>query len=182
MKKSCIDVTLYDELFYHLHNREIFPWSSKDNFHQCPVIYSYITIVLPCQTQGRVYNRSGTHHGILYRTYGWGIGNEFHSLSLFCRGRVLSLNQLHTLQHRQELLLWLFHFELLQNLVKVCTNWKSYQVTWSISIDLDAQYVSSVNEVFLWKTPFKHFFMLSRKFYIISDQQYVIHLYLSERL
>jgi len=33
--------------------------------------------------------------------------------------------QLHTLQHRQELLLWLFHFELLQNLVKVCTHWKN---------------------------------------------------------
>ena len=23
--KACIDVTLYDELFYHLHNQEIFP-------------------------------------------------------------------------------------------------------------------------------------------------------------
>ena len=32
--------------------------------------------------------------------------------------------QLHTLQYRQELLLWLFHFELLQKLVKVCTHWK----------------------------------------------------------
>ena len=49
----------------------------------------------------------------------------FHSLSIFCHGRVLSLTQLHTLQHRQELLLWLFHFELLQNLVKVCTHWKN---------------------------------------------------------
>ena len=29
------------------------------------------------------------------------------------------------LQHRQELFLWLFHFELLQNLVKVCTHWKN---------------------------------------------------------
>ena len=33
--------------------------------------------------------------------------------------------QLHTLQHKQELFLWLFHFELLQNLVKVCTHWKN---------------------------------------------------------
>ena len=36
----------------------------------------------------------------------------------------MSLTQLYTLQYRQELLLWLFHFELLQNLVKVCTHWK----------------------------------------------------------
>ena len=48
----------------------------------------------------------------------------FHSLSIFCHGRVLSLTQLHTLQRRQELHLWLFHFELLQNLVKVCTHRK----------------------------------------------------------
>ena len=78
-----------------------------------------------CQTQCRVYNRSGTQHEILYRTYDWGIGNDFHSLSIFCCGRALSLTQLHTLQHRQELFLWLFHFELLQNLVKVCTHWKN---------------------------------------------------------
>ena len=30
---------------------------------------------------------------------------------------------------------------------------KTYQASWSISIDLDAQYVSSFTEVFLWKTP-----------------------------
>ena len=59
------------------------------------------------------------------------------------------------LQHRQELFLWLFHFELLQNLVKVCTHWKSYQASWSISIDLDAQYVSSFTEVFLLKNSFQ---------------------------
>ena len=49
----------------------------------------------------------------------------FHSLSILCCGRALSLTQFHTLQHRQEPLLWLFHFELLQNLVKVCTHWKN---------------------------------------------------------
>ena len=37
---------------------------------------------------------------------------------------------------------------------------KSYQASWSIYIDLDAQYVSSFTEVFLWKTPFKYSFML----------------------
>ena len=59
---------------------------------------------------------------------------------------------------------------------------KYYQASWSISIDLDAQYLSSFTEVFLWKTPFKYSFMLYREFYIISDQQYVIHIYLSEML
>ena len=64
--------------------------------------------------------------------------------------------QRHTLQRRQELLLWLFHFELLQNLVKVCTHWKkTYQASWSISIDLDAQYVSCFTKVFLWKNSFQ---------------------------
>ena len=33
---------------------------------------------------------------------------------------------------------------------------KTYQASWSISIDLDAQYVSNFTEVFLWKIPFKH--------------------------
>ena len=42
---------------------------------------------------------------------------------------------------------------------------KTYQASWSISIDLDAQYVRSFTEVFLWKTPSKYSFMLSRKFY-----------------
>ena len=165
----------------HLHHRETFPYSTKDIFDCCLVIHSWIAVVPPWQTHGKAHNRSSTHHDILYRTYGWGIGNEFHSLSIFCRGRVLTLTQLHTLQLRQELLLWPIHFELLQNLIKVCTHRKSYQASWSIFIDHDAQYVS-FTEVFLWKTPFKHSFMLSRKSYIISDQQYVIHIYLSERL
>ena len=37
---TCIDVTLYDEPFCHLHNRETYPYSTKDNFERCPVIYS----------------------------------------------------------------------------------------------------------------------------------------------
>ena len=45
--KVCIDVTLYDELFYHLHNREKFlsPLVTKDNFDRCPVIHFWITLV-----------------------------------------------------------------------------------------------------------------------------------------
>ena len=53
------------------------------------MIYSWITIVPLCQTHGKVHNRSGIQHGILYRTYGWGIGNDFHSLSIFWHGRVI---------------------------------------------------------------------------------------------
>ena len=43
----CIDVTIYDKLFYHLHNRENFlsPLVTKDNFDRCPVIHSWITLV-----------------------------------------------------------------------------------------------------------------------------------------
>ena len=45
--KVCIDVTLYDELFYHLHNREKFlsPLVTKDNFDRCPMIHFWITLV-----------------------------------------------------------------------------------------------------------------------------------------
>ena len=37
--KVCIGVTLYDEPFCHVHNRETYPYSTKDNFDRCPVIY-----------------------------------------------------------------------------------------------------------------------------------------------
>ena len=63
--------------FCHLHNRETYAYSTKDNFDSCPVIHSWITIVPSCQTHGEVHNRSGIHHGILYRTYDWDIGNDF---------------------------------------------------------------------------------------------------------
>ena len=100
--KACIDVTLYDEPFVTSIIEKYILIPQKDNFDRCPVIYSWITILPLCQTHGKVHNRSGIHHGMLYRTYGWGIGNDFHSLSIFCRG-----------------------FELLKNLVKVCTHWKN---------------------------------------------------------
>ena len=47
--KACIDVTLYDELFYHLHNREKFlsPLVTKDKFDRCSVIQSWITLCAP---------------------------------------------------------------------------------------------------------------------------------------
>ena len=56
----------------------------------------------------------------------------------------------------------LIYFELFQNHVKVCVLWKYHQASWSISIDLDAQYVSSFIQVFLWKSLFKQPFMRSR--------------------
>ena len=45
-EKACIDETLYDELFNHLHNREKFlsPLVTKDNFDGCSVIQSWITL------------------------------------------------------------------------------------------------------------------------------------------
>ena len=45
--QACIVITLYDELFYHLHNREKFlsPLVTKDNLDRCPVIHSWITLV-----------------------------------------------------------------------------------------------------------------------------------------
>ena len=45
--KVCIGITLYDELFYDLHNREKFlsPLVTKDNFDRCTVIHSWITLV-----------------------------------------------------------------------------------------------------------------------------------------
>ena len=44
--KVCIDVTLYDELFYHLHREKFFsPLVTKDNFDCCPVIHFWITLV-----------------------------------------------------------------------------------------------------------------------------------------
>ena len=47
--KAYIDVTLYDELFNHLHNREKFlsPLVIKDNFDCCSVIQSWITLCTP---------------------------------------------------------------------------------------------------------------------------------------
>src|SRR6266536_1981697 len=35
---------------YHLHNRETFPYSSKENFDRCPMTHSWITLVPPYQT------------------------------------------------------------------------------------------------------------------------------------
>ena len=44
--KACIDVTLYDELFNHLHNREKFlrQLVTKDKFRPLLVIQSWITL------------------------------------------------------------------------------------------------------------------------------------------
>ena len=81
-------------------------------------------IVFLCQTQSKVYNRSGTQHSILYRTYDWGIGNDFSFSFYFLPWSGFESYSTSHLATRQELLLWLFHFELLQNLVKVCTHWK----------------------------------------------------------
>ena len=91
--QACIDVTLYDKLFYHLHNREKFlsPLISKDNFDRCPVIHSWITLVPLDWLMAR--HTSGAVHSIAYwRAYVLSIGDDLRPFSLFCRGRALSLN------------------------------------------------------------------------------------------
>ena len=127
------------------------------------MIHSWINIVPPCQTHGKVHNRTGTQHNILYRTYDWGIGNDFsfsfyfllwsgfesYSISYLCNTGKNSFFDCSILNY----------FKILLRYVLIE---KTYQASWSISIDLDAQYVSSFTEVFLWKTPFKHSFMLCR--------------------
>ena len=75
--KTYIDVTLYGEHFVtsiiekhvlYLFQGQFWPLSN-DPFldHSCT----------PWLTHGEVHNRSGTQHGILYRTYDWGIGDDF---------------------------------------------------------------------------------------------------------
>ena len=96
--KACIDVTLYDELImtsitekYFLSPLRIIltdvQWSTPRS-----LLYSLAKISV-----------GYTQHGILYRTYGRGIGNDSHSLFIFCRRRVLSLTQLHALQLMKEI-------------------------------------------------------------------------------
>ena len=167
---------------YHLHNRETFPYSSKDNFDHYLVIHSWITFVPSCQTCGKAHIRCGTHHGIPYRAYGKSIGDDLRPSSSFCRGQVLSLTQLHTLQIRQELLLRLIYFELLQNHAKVCVLLK---VSSGVLIYLYRSWCPICKQLYPG-LPLKNTLQTTvyafQKFYIISNQQYVIHIYLSEML
>ena len=123
----------------------------------------------------------GLVHSILYRTYDWGIGNDFHSLFYFLPWSGFESYSISHLCNTGRNSFFdcsiLNYFKILSRYVLIE---KTYQASWSISIDLDAQYVSSFTEVFLWKTPFKYSFMLSKKFYIISDQQCVNNIYSSE--
>ena len=95
-EKACIDVILYDELFITSITEKYFLSPLRIMFYRYLVIYSWITIVpltklMARYTIGLVHSMS-----YFYRTYDWGIGNDFHSLSIFCRGRDLSLTQFHT--------------------------------------------------------------------------------------
>ena len=114
--KTCIDVTLYDEPFV----------TSIIEKHILIPLRIILTNVQWSTPRSLLYSlaklRAGYTIGLVhsmayfYRTYGWGIVNDFHSLSIFCRGRALSLTHLHTLQRRQEPFLWLVHCELLRTL------------------------------------------------------------------
>ena len=142
--------------FCHLHNRETYPYSTKDNFDCCPVIHFWITIVPSCQTHGEVHNRSDTQHSILHRTYDWGIGNDFHSLFYFLPW---SWFESYSISHLCNTGKNSFFDCSILNYFKILTRYvlieKTYQASWSISIDFDAQYVSSFTEVFLWKNSFQ---------------------------
>ena len=103
--KACIDVTLYDQLFgTSITEKHILiplriiltavQWSTPGS-----LLYP-LAKLMARYTIGLVHSMA-----YFYRTYGWGIGNDFHSLSILCRGRALSLTQLHILQYRQEILL-----------------------------------------------------------------------------
>ena len=62
--KACINVTLYDELFITSINEKHFLsplYVPQDNFDHCPVIYSWITIVPPCQTHGKWHTTRLVH-------------------------------------------------------------------------------------------------------------------------
>ena len=115
--KACIDVTLYAELFITSIIEKHVLIYSKDNFDRCPMIHSWIILVTLDWLMAR--HTSGAVHSIAYyRAYVWSIGDDFRPFSLFFRGRAFTL--LHTLQLRQELLLWMIHLEHLQDHVKVC--------------------------------------------------------------
>jgi hypothetical protein len=101
-------------------------------------------------------------HSILYRTYDWGIGNDLSFSFYFLPWLGLescSISHLATKARTPSLTV---PFWTTSKSCQGMYSLKTYQVSWSISIDLDAQYVSSFTEVFLWKTPFKHSFMLCR--------------------
>ena len=120
--------------------------------------HSWITLVpldwlMARQTSGAVHNVA------YYRAYVWSIGDDHRPCSLFCRGRALTLNFIPYNSGKNFFFDWsiLNSFKILSRYVLIE---KTYQASWSISIDLDAQYVSSFTEVLLWKNPFKQSFML----------------------
>ena len=95
--KTCIDVTFYDEPFVTFIIEKYFliplriiltnvQWSTLRS-----LLYPLSKLMARC-TIGLVHS---TSYFIEPMTEAWGM--TFHSLSIFCRGRVLSLTQLHTL-------------------------------------------------------------------------------------
>ena len=73
------------------HNRETYPYSTKDNFDRYPVIHSWINIVPLAKLLVRY--TIDLVHSIAYFIEHMieALGMTFHSLSIFYRGRVLSL-------------------------------------------------------------------------------------------
>ena len=93
--KACTDVTFYDGLFYHLHDREVFPWSSLRIFLTA-VQWSTLRSKLYSLAKLRARYTIGLVHSIakFIEPMTEAYGMTFHSISIFCHGQVLSLTQL----------------------------------------------------------------------------------------
>ena len=91
-----------------------------------------------------------------YRTYDWGIGNDFSFSFYFLPWSsfesLLNFTPCNTGKNSFFDCSILNYFKILSRYVLIE---KTYQASWSISIDLDAQYVSSFTEVFLLKNSFQ---------------------------
>ena len=122
------------------------------------------------------------HSIAYYRAYVWSIGDDLRPFSLFCRCQVLSLTQYSHLVTQPRTPSLLIYFELFQNHVKVCCLLK---VSSGVLIYLYGSWCPICKQLYPG-LPLKNSFQTTlyafQKFYIISDQQYVIHIYLSEML
>ena len=118
-----------------------------------------------------------------YRTYDWCIGNDFHSLSIFCCGRDLSLTQFHTFATQARTLSLTVPF---WTISKSCQGMYSLKILSSVLIYLYRSWCSICKQLH-WGISLKNSFQtllyaLQNNSTFISDQQYVIHIYLSEML
>ena len=165
---------------YHLHNRETYPYSSKDNFDRCPVIRSWI-ILVPLDWLMARHTSGAVHIIAYYRAYVWSIGDDLRPFSLFCRGRALTLNFIPYNSGKNSFFDWsiLNTFKIMWRYVLI---WKYHL---AFLIYPHRSWCSMFKQLipgFLLKNTFQITLYAFQKFYIISDQQYVNNIYSSEIL